>query len=327
MNFPAAMLRRALYTTIALLVMGGLAYNVKQLPSEAAASPDVTRINKAQPVAAMVTKAEVLLAPVTEGPAIPARPKITEYTVAEGDNLEAIAGRFGLKVDTLVLSNGMESNDDTLSVGQKLVVPAVDALVYKIAEGDNFWTVADQFGTTEEEIVKANPDIDPQAIQVGAMVVVPGGDFDHVRPLLASRAAGSRRASPAQTHKLVEYPVGGIVTDYFGWRIHPVYGTRHYHDGTDFNAEIGTPVAAAADGTVIMAEYYGGYGRAVKVDHGGGVVTMYAHLSSYAVDVGQKVSAGQVIAYSGNTGTSTGPHLHFTVIVDGTPVDPLDWLP
>lgn len=306
--------------------MGGLAYNVKQLPSGAAASPNVSLQNKVQTVAATVADSEVALLPVAEGPELPARPKIMEYTVAEGDSLEAIASRFGLKVDTLVLSNGMESSEDTLSIGQTLVIPAVDALVYKIAEGDNFWTVADQFGTTEEEIVKANPDIDPQAIPVGAMVIVPGGDYDYVRPLVASRA-GARRASPAQTHKLVKWPVGGIVTDEFGWRIHPVYGTRHFHDGTDFNAEVGTPVVAAADGTVIMAQYYGGYGRAVKIDHGGGVVTMYAHLSSYAVEVGQAVSAGQVIAYSGNTGTSTGPHLHFTVIVDDEPVDPIDWLP
>lgn len=327
MNFPAATLRRALYTTIALLVMGGLAYNVKQLPSEAmAASPDVTRIKKGQPVLAMATtESEIALSPVPEGPELPPRPKITEYTVAPGDTLEAIASRFGLKVDTLVLSNGMESSEDTLSIGQTLVVPAVDALVYKIAEGDNFWTVADQFGTTEEEVVKANPDIDPQAIPIGAMVIVPGGNYNNIRPLVASRS-GSRR-SPAQTHKLDKWPVGGIVTDDFGWRIHPVYGTRHFHDGTDFNASIGTPVVAASSGTVIMAQYYGGYGRAVKIDHGGGVVTMYAHLSSYAVDVGQVVSAGQVIAYSGNTGTSTGPHLHFTVIVDDEPVDPMDWLP
>jgi murein DD-endopeptidase MepM/ murein hydrolase activator NlpD len=331
LNFPAATIRRTFYLTIAALVMGGLAYNVKQLPSEAAtaaASPDVTRVNKTQPIAATtVAEAQIALAPVAEGPELPSRPKITEYTVAEGDTLEAIAARFGVKVDTLVLSNGMESEDDTLSIGQKLIVPAVDALVYKIEEGDNFWTVADQFGTTEEELVKANPDIDPQAIPIGAYVLVPGGDLEHARPLLASRAAGARRTSPAQTHKLATHPVWGEVTDYFGWRTHPVYGTRHFHDGTDFNAGIGTPVAAADSGTVIMAQYYGGYGKTVKIDHGGGVITQYSHLSSYAVDVGQKVEAGQVIAYSGNTGTSTGPHLHFTVIVDGTPVDPLDWLP
>lgn len=329
LNFPAAKLRRTLYTAIAALVMGGLAYNVKQLPQEAAASPEITSINNPAPVAAMMVEAEteVQLLPVAEGPEIPARPKISEYTVVEGDTLEAIAARNGLKVESLILSNGMDTNDDILSIGQKLVIPAVDALVYKIVDGDNFWTVADQFGVTEEEIVKANPDVDPQAVQIGELIIVPGGNIENVRPLLASRAASSRRASPAQTGRLVQYPVWGSVTDYFGWRTHPVYGTRHYHDGTDFNAEIGTPVAAAADGTIIMAQYYGGYGRAIKVDHGGGVVTMYAHLSSYAVDVGQEVSAGQVIGYSGNTGTSTGPHLHFTLVVDGTPVDPLDWLP
>lgn len=328
MNFPAAALRRTMYATIAALVMGGLAYNVKQQPSDAAsASPAFTYLNKAQPVVAaqVTTAAEIALSDKVEGPQLPPRPKVTEYTVVEGDNLTALAQRFNLKVDSLVMSNGFESADDTLSIGQKLLVPGVDALVYKIEEGDNFWTVADEFGMTEEEIVKANPEVDPQAVQVGALVLVPGNP-ERVRPLVASRSA-SRRSSPAQTGKLVTRPVGGIVTDEFGWRIHPVYGTRHFHDGTDFNAPVGTPVAAAADGTVIMAQYYGGYGKAIKVDHGGGVVTLYGHLSSYDVEVGQKVAAGQVIARSGNTGTSTGPHLHFSVIVDGTPVDPLTWLP
>lgn len=330
MHFPAATLRRTLYTTLAALVMGSLAYNVKQLPGEAtpAASPEFTQIKGIAPLAAMAAfEPEVLLSEAPQGPEMPPRPKVWEYTVVQGDTLEAIAHRYGLKVESLVLSNGFQSNDDILSIDQKLMIPAMDALVYMIEEGDNFWTVADQFGAEEAEIVKANPDIDPNAIPIGALVLVPGGNWDTVRPLLASRAAGIRRGSPAQKGMLDEYPVWGDVTDYFGWRIHPVYGSRHYHDGTDFNAPIGTPVAAASGGTVIMAEYYGGYGRTVKINHGGGVVTMYSHLSSYAVDVGQRVSAGQVIAYSGNTGTSTGPHLHFTVIVDGNPVDPLDWLP
>jgi murein DD-endopeptidase MepM/ murein hydrolase activator NlpD len=338
LHFPAAALRRTMYATIAALVMGGLVYNVKQYPSGAvSASPGFTYLNKAQPVvaaqlataevaAAEVAAAQVGLSDKVEGPQLPARPKVSEYITVEGDNLTSLAHRFNLKVETLVMSNGFENADDTLSIGQKLLIPGVDALVYKIEEGDNFWTVADAFGTTEEEIVKANPEVDPQAVQVGALVLVPGGKAERARPMVASRGA-SRRSSPAQTRKLVTRPVGGIVTDVFGWRIHPVYGTRSFHDGTDFNAPIGTPVAAAADGTVIMVQTYGGYGKAIKIDHGGGVVTLYGHLSSYDVEDGQKVAAGQVIARSGNTGTSTGPHLHFSVIVDGTPVDPLTWLP
>jgi murein DD-endopeptidase MepM/ murein hydrolase activator NlpD len=326
LHFPAASLRRTVYATIAALVMGGLVYKVKHdehlLSAQAAPVTSANGVKVAQSVAAEAP------AEKPEGPVVPPRPKITEYTVASGDTLEAIANRFGLKVQTLVWANGFESEDEILSIGQKLIVPGMDALVYKIEEGDNFWTVAEAFGSTYDEVVKANADLDPQAIPVGAYVLVPGGSPENVRHnMVASRDSGVRRPSPAATGKLAEWPAYGMITDGFGWRIHPVYGSRHYHDGIDINASIGTPVAAAADGEVIMAQYYGGYGYAVKIDHGDGVVTLYSHLSEFAVQVGQHVKAGQLIAYSGNSGTSTGPHLHFSVYVDGTPVNPLNWLP
>jgi murein DD-endopeptidase MepM/ murein hydrolase activator NlpD len=88
----------------------------------------------------------------------------------------------------------------------------------------------------------------------------------------------------------------------------------------------GTPVVAAAAGTVIYAGWLGGYGNLVVVDHGGGISTAYAHNSGYASSVGQTVSQGQVIAYSGNTGNSSGPHVHFEVRVNGSAVDPLGYL-
>jgi len=98
------------------------------------------------------------------------------------------------------------------------------------------------------------------------------------------------------------------------------------HTGIDLRAAWGEPVAAAAAGRVIFAGPYGGYGNAVIIDHGGGMSTLYAHLSSIAVGYGETVTAGQTIGRVGSTGLSTGPHLHFEVRIDGQPVDPMPYL-
>lgn len=123
------------------------------------------------------------------------------------------------------------------------------------------------------------------------------------------------------------WPVGGRITSPFGWRIHPILGGRRLHTGIDLGSASGQPIHAAANGTVILAETWGGYGRTVVVDHGGGLSTLYAHQSSIAVSVGDEVLAGDVVGYIGCTGFCTGPHLHFEVREVGAPVDPMLYLP
>ncbi len=115
------------------------------------------------------------------------------------------------------------------------------------------------------------------------------------------------------------------ITSPFGFRIHPVTGVYTGHTGVDIGVGMGSPVYAAADGTVIVASWYGGYGYAVVIDHGSGISTLYGHNSSLNVSVGQNVSRGQVIASSGSTGVSTGPHLHFEVRINGQYVDPMQY--
>ncbi|QEX25283.1 hypothetical protein FRZ61_52300 [Hypericibacter adhaerens] len=117
-----------------------------------------------------------------------------------------------------------------------------------------------------------------------------------------------------------------IVTSPYGWRIHPVFGDRRFHKGVDYGAPLGTPVFAVADGTVEDAGWRGNYGRYVRLDHGTGLATAYAHLSRIAKGLanGQHVRQGQVIGYVGQTGVATGPHLYYEVIVDGEQVDPLN---
>ena len=148
----------------------------------------------------------------------------------------------------------------------------------------------------------------------------------------AQEAAARRAAAQSQSSSSVpaaapsgnpgglQWPVSGPVTSPFGWR----WGRMH--EGIDIAVSSGTPVHAAASGTVIYAGWMSGYGNLVAIDHGGGLSTAYGHNTSVAVAVGQHVNQGEVIAYSGSTGHSTGPHVHFEVRVGGSPVDPLGYL-
>jgi murein DD-endopeptidase MepM/ murein hydrolase activator NlpD len=136
----------------------------------------------------------------------------------------------------------------------------------------------------------------------------------------AAAAAGSASAVGPPSAAGLIWPVSGPVTSGFG----PRWG--RLHEGIDIMVPEGTPVRAAAAGVVIHAGWLGGYGNLVVVDHGGGLSTAYAHNSAYASSVGQQVGQGDVVAYSGNTGNSSGPHVHFEVRVNGVAVDPLGYL-
>ena len=125
----------------------------------------------------------------------------------------------------------------------------------------------------------------------------------------------------------LSWPVNGEITSPFGWRVHPIWGTQIFHAGLDIGADYGDPVYAADGGTVVYAGWMGGYGNAVMIDHGGGMVTLYGHNSSITVGEGEQVSKGQTIALAGSTGNSTGPHCHFEVRIHGEVVSPLQYLP
>lgn len=121
-------------------------------------------------------------------------------------------------------------------------------------------------------------------------------------------------------------PSSQHVTSSYGSRMHPILGTRRFHAGIDISAASGADIVAAGSGTVIFAGYHGGYGNTVMIDHGDGLVTLYAHQSSIGVSYGQVVDKGQRVGAIGSTGLSTGPHLHFEIRVNGLPIDPLSYL-
>jgi len=121
-------------------------------------------------------------------------------------------------------------------------------------------------------------------------------------------------------------PSSSVITSPFGTRYHPILKQYRTHTGIDIAAQTGASILAAADGQVIFAGYYGGYGYAVIIDHGDGISTLYGHNSALLVKEGDTVKRGQVIAKAGSTGLSTGPHLHFEVRKNGVPVNPMDWL-
>jgi murein DD-endopeptidase MepM/ murein hydrolase activator NlpD len=141
-----------------------------------------------------------------------------------------------------------------------------------------------------------------------------------IKKVIAERA----KAAGAAPGSLVR-PVPGGISSAFGPRIHPIYGYSLMHSGVDMNGDMGQKIVAAAAGTVFFAGVKGGYGNSIMIDHGGGMVTLYAHQSKFAVSNGQKVNTGQVIGYVGTSGVSTGPHLHFEVRINGNPVNPVKY--
>ena len=149
---------------------------------------------------------------------------------------------------------------------------------------------------------------------------------DNIKSMLQGLEAASVMPSGGGNGSFV-WPCSGPITSYYGWRVHPIFGTRKYHSGMDIAVDYGTPIHAAATGVVVYSGWMGGYGYAIMIDHGGGLVTIYGHNSSLTVSEGQRVSQGQLVAYAGSTGYSTGPHCHFEVRLHGEVTEPLNYLP
>ena len=335
LHLPKEIRQRIAYAAAALVLTGGILYAARPAVPEstplalesiptATATPagesltDLIAPMKKAPAGATVDAAALVAVQAEPEPAA----KFQEYTVVSGDIIGNLADRFGLKSQTILDANDMSAND-YLTVGQTLIIPRVDGIIHEVRRGDTLWDIAVETGVDQDEIIQANPEVDPSALQIGQTLLIPGAE-----PSRRGMVASARGSVGSRTIRTFDnWPTYGPVTSEFGNRVHPVYGTSHFHDGLDLGVSSGTPLRAVSGGSVTLAGWFGGYGITVRIDHGNGIVTQYAHMSSVEVSNGQRVDANQLIGYSGNTGVSTGPHLHFMVIQGGTPVDPWPWLP
>ena len=174
-------------------------------------------------------------------------------------------------------------------------------------------TILSGVRSRQERLERINAQLEADSNQIQAILSAPSGGL---APSVGSPRGGGQ----------LMWPASGPITSGFGYRIHPIFGTRTLHAGIDIGAAYGSSVWAADGGTVTFVGVMSGYGNVVVVDHGGGLATTYNHLSAFSVSSGQSVSRGQQVGAVGCTGYCTGPHLHFEVRVNGTPVDPMPYL-
>lgn len=200
------------------------------------------------------------------------------------------------------------------------VALAAEAATYSVRPGDTLSAVAVSTGVGVSELVALNDVADPDLLRVGQVLHLPSG-AEVARPALSSRGA---RAAP----QTFVWPLRGRITTDFAER--GPYWSRGWHPGLDIAGPIGTPIAAAAAGVVVEAAAAGwnaGYGNYVKIEHGGGLVSLYGHMSRVDASVGDQVDAGTVLGAVGVTGLTTGPHVHLELRQDGEVRDPVDYLP
>ena len=239
---------------------------------------------------------------------LPQALKIGSYKVRSGDSLGGVAQRLGLSVDTLISFNGIR-RARALTSGMDLKVPNADGLAYTVRRGDTLRAIAARHGVSLESLVDWNA-LESDVIKAGQALFLPG-----------VRLPASVRDSVLG--KLMVYPARGELSSRFGWRQNPFTGLREHHNGLDISAPAGIPVVAAMSGRVAMSGISPVYGKYLILTHGGGFQTLYGHLNRLLVARGAVVSQGERIGEVGNTGYSTGSHLHFTVFRNSVPVDPL----
>jgi murein DD-endopeptidase MepM/ murein hydrolase activator NlpD len=269
---------------------------------------------------------------------IPERQRATmmTYEVEAGDSVFTIAKQFDIKPETVLWANEdiLDDNPNMLSIGQQLKIPAEDGVVYKWRSSDTIEGVARKFKADPNAILTwpdNHLDLANPKIASGTLVMVPGGERElktWVVPTIWRANAGATRniATGCDTSGGTAFGSGT-----FAWPTvnRSVSGNDYWsgHLGIDIAAATGAPVYASDSGVVVYAAgISGGYGLMVMIDHGNGFHTLYAHLSQTVARCGQNVGQGQTIAYSGSSGNSTGPHLHFEIRYGGAFVNPWDYL-
>ncbi len=227
--------------------------------------------------------------------------QISTYIVRQGDSLSVIAKMFGVSVNTIAWANDIKGG--RITPGQSLIILPISGVKHIVSKGDTVQSIAKKYNADVADITSYNGLTSSSKLAIGDEVIVPDGEIKTVSA-----------SSPVYS--------GSNSTVASGYFIRPVQGGRktqglHGHNGIDFGGlPPGTPVLASADGIVIAARtsgYNGGYGLYIVVSHSNGTQTLYGHLLSVNVSSGERVDQGQIIGKLGNSGKSTGPHLHFEV--------------
>lgn len=230
---------------------------------------------------------------------------ISIYVVRPGDTLSAIAEMFDVSVNTILWANDLP-RASRIQVGQTLTILPVTGIKYTVKRGDTLASIAKRYGGDADEIASYNG-LD-KALIVGTEIIIPDGEVPlpvQTAPSRSSSSYASGAGSPTQVGYYLRPIAGGI-------RSQGIHG----YNGVDLAAPSGTPIVASAEGDVIVAKssgWNGGYGQYVVIQHGNGSQTLYSHNSGVIVGVGEHVQQGQVIAYIGQSGKATGPHVHFEI--------------
>jgi murein DD-endopeptidase MepM/ murein hydrolase activator NlpD len=269
----------------------------------------------------VMTKQALVRAPVPHT-AIPERPRreVITYTVQSGDTVLGIAAKFGLQGETIVWANAsLEDSPDFLMPGQILNILPLDGVYHTLQEKDTLESIAKKYKADVSAITgcEFNHLTEPYELVVGQHLIVPGGE----KPYVARYISAWRGPIPDNVERgtgLFGWPVSGYITQ----------GYWSQHRAIDIGAPTGTPVYAADSGFVTFAGWTKlGYGRLIVIDHRNGFITYYAHLDACYVEAGESVGKGALIGALGNTGRSTGPHLHFEIRHKGVQRNPFVYLP
>jgi murein DD-endopeptidase MepM/ murein hydrolase activator NlpD len=234
--------------------------------------------------------------------------RLIEHRVGKGDTLWTIAKRFDVEPDGVISSNSF-SNVHRIREGDVVLVPNMRGIFVDVGKGDTLLGFASRHRVSPGFIMEVN-DLQSGVIEPGMRIFLPGARFSSVERAYALGVA-------------FEKPVRGRVTSRFGYRRDPFSRKRAYHTGIDIGIRAGAEVHAAREGTVAFSGARFGSGKVVILMHGFGYQTVYAHLSATRVSRGQKVRKGEIVGFVGDSGRSTGPHLHFEIWRRGKLVNPL----
>jgi len=261
---------------------------------------------------------------------------VITYTVQSGDNIFWIADYFGLSAYTIAWANmeTLQGAPYLIQPGLTLFIPPVDGVYHTVLAGETPDSIAEQFDVASADLYNMWNGLEEEMPLVeGMQLVIPGGVGDDVEweappPEPVAPGVGTASASwgycgdtavsgPGATGWFI-LPTGSSLVS--GWYFHDVRNPGHI--GLDYKCSLGDPIYAVDNGVVIFAGWSGGYGNLVRVSHGNGYQTYYAHFNGFAVGCGEPVYQGQVLGYCGTTGWSTGPHLHYEIRLNGVPLDP-----